>query len=84
LVEAVKLSLERTPPELASDILDRGIILTGGGALLKNFDIRLREDTSMGIHLADDPLTCVVEGCGKILDNPEQYEKVLLRQKRSV
>ncbi|MBN1407194.1 MAG: rod shape-determining protein [Calditrichaceae bacterium] len=83
IVEAVKLSLERTPPELASDILDRGIILTGGGALLKGLDIRLREETSMAIHVAEDPLTCVVDGCGKILDHPEQYEKVLLKQKRS-
>jgi len=84
IVEAVKLSLERTPPELASDILDRGIILTGGGALLKNLDVRLREDTSMAIHIAEDPLTSVARGCGKILDSPETYEKVLLRQKRVV
>ncbi|MEJ2543706.1 MAG: rod shape-determining protein [Calditrichaceae bacterium] len=83
IVEAVKLSLERTPPELASDILDRGIILTGGGALLKGLDARLREETSMAIHVAEDPLTCVVDGCGKILDHPEQFEKVLLKQKRS-
>jgi rod shape-determining protein MreB len=83
IVEAVKLSLERTPPELASDILDRGIILTGGGALLKGLDSRLREETSMAIHVADDPLLCVVDGCGKILDHPEQYEKVLLKQKRN-
>lgn len=83
IVEAVKLSLERTPPELASDILDRGIILTGGGALLKGLDARLREETSMAIHVAEDPLLCVVNGCGKILDHPEQYEKVLLKQKRS-
>ncbi len=83
IVEALKLSLERTPPELASDILDRGIILTGGGALLKGLDVRLREETSMAIHVAEDPLLCVVNGCGKILDHPEQYEKVLLKQKRS-
>ena len=83
IVEAVKLSLERTPPELASDILDRGIILTGGGALLKGLDARLREETSMAIHVAEDPLLCVVNGCGKILDHPEQYEKVLLKQKRT-
>ena len=83
IVEAVKLSLERTPPELASDILDRGIILTGGGALLKNLDIRLREDTSMAIHVADDPLTCVARGCGLILDQPEKYEKVLLKHRRN-
>ena len=83
IIEAVKLSLERTPPELASDILDRGIILTGGGALLKGLDVRLREETSMAIHVAEDPLLCAVNGCGKILDHPEQYEKVLLKQKRS-
>jgi len=84
VVEAVKLSLERTPPELASDILDRGIILTGGGALLGNLDLRLREDTSMAIHVADDPLSCVARGCGAILDEPERYDKVLLKNRRSV
>jgi rod shape-determining protein MreB len=82
IVEAVKVALERTPPELASDILDRGIVLTGGGALLKNFDERRREDTSLPIHVAEDPLTCVVRGCGKILEDFERYEKVLLRSRR--
>lgn len=84
IVEAVKLSLERTPPELASDILDHGIILTGGGALLKGLDERLRQDTQMAVHIAEDPLTCVVRGCGKILDEPEKYEKVLLKHRRSM
>jgi rod shape-determining protein MreB and related proteins len=83
IIEAVKLSLERTPPELASDILDRGIVLTGGGALLKNLDARMREDTSLPIHVAEDPLTCVVRGCGKILENFEYYEKVLLKHRRA-
>jgi len=83
IVEAVKLSLERTPPELASDILDRGIILTGGGALLKNLDTRLREDTSMAIHVAEDPLTCVARGCGIVLDEPEKFDKVLLKHRRN-
>ena len=82
IIEAVRVSLERTAPELASDILDRGIVLTGGGALLKNFDVRMREDTSLPIHISDDPLTCVVRGCGKILENFEHYEKVLLKQRR--
>ncbi len=82
IVEAVRLSLERIAPELASDILDRGIILTGGGSLLKNLDARMREDTSLPVHLADDPLTCVVRGCGKIIENFEMYEKVLLKQRR--
>jgi rod shape-determining protein MreB len=82
IVEAVKMSLERIAPELASDILDRGIVLTGGGALLKNFDARMREETSLPVHIAEDPLTCVVRGCGKILENFERYEKVLLRHRR--
>jgi rod shape-determining protein MreB len=84
IIDAIKLSLERTPPELASDILDRGIILTGGGALLKNFDVRIREETSMAIHVAEDPLTCAARGCGNVLDEPERYEKVLLKQRRNV
>jgi rod shape-determining protein MreB len=82
IIEAVKVALERTPPELASDILDRGIVLTGGGALLKNLDERMREDTSLPIHIAEDPLTCVVRGCGIILEDFERYEKVLLKQRR--
>ena len=82
ILEAVKVALEQTPPELASDILDRGIVLTGGGALLKNLDERMREDTSLPIHVSEDPLTCVVRGCGIILDDFEGYEKVLLKQRR--
>jgi rod shape-determining protein MreB len=83
IIDAIKLSLERTPPELASDILDRGIILTGGGALLRNLDVRIREETSMPIHVAEDPLTCVARGCGSILDEPDRYDKVLLKQRRT-
>ncbi len=71
IVDAIKLSLERTPPELSADILDRGIILTGGGALLKGIDERIKEETNLPIIVADDPLTCVVRGTGKILDNIE-------------
>ena len=82
IIEAIKMSLERTPPELAADILDRGIILTGGGALLRNLDVRIRKETSMAILIADDPLTCVVRGCGKILENPEKYQKVLVQNRK--
>ncbi len=82
IIEAVKIALERTPPELASDILDRGIVLTGGGSMLKNLDQRMIEDTSLPVHVAEDPLTCVARGCGKILENFEKYEKVLLKQRR--
>jgi rod shape-determining protein MreB and related proteins len=80
IVDAVKQSLEKTPPELAADIRDRGIIVTGGGALLKGLATRLREETSLPVHLADDPLTCVVRGTGMVLDNMERYSKVLLRK----
>jgi rod shape-determining protein MreB len=79
IVDAVKLSLEKTPPELSADIRDRGIILTGGGSLLRGMEIRLREETSLPVALADDPLTCVVRGTGMVLDDFEKYEKVLLR-----
>jgi rod shape-determining protein MreB len=68
IVDAVRIALERTPPELASDIVDKGIVLAGGGALLRNLDVLLREETGLPIMLADDPLTAVVMGAGKVLD----------------
>src|SRR6059036_256459 len=68
IVEAVRIGLERTPPELASDIVDKGIVLAGGGALLRNLDTLLREETGLPVMLADDPLTAVVMGAGKVLD----------------
>ncbi len=68
VVDAVKTALEKTPPELASDIVDNGIVLTGGGALLANLDILLRERTGLPVSLAEDPLTCVVLGSGKVLE----------------
>jgi rod shape-determining protein MreB len=68
VVESVRIALERTPPELASDIIDKGLILAGGGALLRNLDVLLREETGMPVTLADDPLTAVVMGAGKVLD----------------
>ena len=82
IVEAVRQSLERTPPELASDILDRGIILTGGGALLRSLDKRLRQETNLPVVIAEDPLTCVVRGTGKVLENMQQYSKVLMKSRR--
>ncbi|MEW5701888.1 MAG: rod shape-determining protein [Candidatus Zixiibacteriota bacterium] len=82
IVEAVRQSLERTPPELSADILDRGIILTGGGALLRGLDKRLRQETNLPVIVADDPLTCVVRGTGKVLENMGQYSKVLMRSRR--
>ena len=82
IVEAVKQALEETPPELSADILDKGIILTGGGALLKGLDKRLREETNLPVNLADDPLTCVVRGTGKVLENMAFFSKVLIKSRR--
>ncbi|MBM3320754.1 MAG: rod shape-determining protein [Candidatus Eisenbacteria bacterium] len=79
IVDAVRRSLENTPPELAADIVDRGIVVTGGGALLRGLDKLLREETNLPINLVEDPLTAVVLGTGKILDEPENYEKVLMK-----
>src|SRR5512137_2371896 len=82
IVEAVKVTLERTPPELSADILDRGIMLTGGGALLKGLDERIRLETNLPVHVAEDPLTAVARGAGKIIENLNEYSKVLIRSKR--
>ncbi|MCH8304629.1 MAG: rod shape-determining protein [Candidatus Marinimicrobia bacterium] len=77
IVQSVTESLEKTPPELSSDILDRGIILTGGGALLKGLDQRLRDETDLPVNVAEDPLLTVAYGTGKILENIEKYTTVL-------
>jgi len=82
IVNALRESLERTPPELAADIVDRGIFLTGGGALLRGLDLLLREITNLNIRVAQDPLTSVVHGAGKILEQPDDFEKVLLASHR--
>ena len=69
MVNAIRVALERTPPELSADIIDRGIVLAGGGALLKNLDKRIREETGLPVCIADDPLCCVVLGTSKILSD---------------
>jgi len=69
IVDAVRVALERTPPELSADIIDRGVVLTGGGALLANLDKRLRTETGLPVFVADDPLTSVVLGAGKMLSD---------------
>jgi rod shape-determining protein MreB len=78
----VRQSLERTPPELSADILDRGVMITGGGALLKGLDERIRMETSLPVHIADEPLTAVVRGAGKVIDNLNHFSKVLIRNRR--
>jgi rod shape-determining protein MreB and related proteins len=82
IIDAVRLSLEQTPPELASDILDRGIVLTGGGALLRGLDKRIRQETNLPVIVADDPLTCVARGTGYVLENMQKFQKVLMRSRR--
>ena len=68
IVDAIKSTLERTPPELSADIIDNGIMLTGGGALLRGLDMLINRETGMLVHVAEDPLDCVVNGTGKCLD----------------
>ena len=77
IVEAVKVALEATPPELAADIADKGIMLTGGGALLRGLDAEIRDHTGLPVTIADDPLSCVVLGCGKVLEHPKWMKGVL-------
>ena len=79
IVEAVKIALERTPPELAADIVDKGIVLTGGGALLRNLDVLLREETGLPVMVADDPLTAVAIGTGRTLDELPLLKDVAIR-----
>ncbi len=76
IVDAVRVALERTPPELSADIVDRGIVMTGGGALLKNLDKRLREETGLPLAMAEDPLACVVLGVGKMLSDFTLLRKI--------
>ncbi|MCX5893574.1 MAG: rod shape-determining protein [Deltaproteobacteria bacterium] len=78
IVAAVKTALEQTPPELAADIVDRGIYLTGGGALLKGLDELLKQETGLPIKIADDPLSTVVLGCGRALDNLNILKEVMV------
>ena len=78
IVEAVMLALERTPPELSADIVDKGIVLTGGGAQLKNLDVLLREETSLPVMVCDEPVSAVVLGSGKTLDHPDLLKEVTI------
>ncbi len=76
IVEAVKIALERTPPELAADIVDKGVVVTGGGSLIRGLDILLRESTGLPITLAEDPLSAVALGAGRLLSDPNLLKKV--------
>ena len=82
IVDAVKSTLDRTPPELAADIMDKGIVLTGGGALLKGLDERLKHETGMPVHLTENPLSCVAIGSGKCLEEFEALKPMLIASSR--
>lgn len=82
IIEAIRLTLERTPPELAADIVNSGIYLAGGGSLLRGIDILIREETNLPVTIAADPHKAVVIGAGRILDDMPQYEKVIFQMKR--
>ena len=77
IVNAVRRALEITPPELSSDLVDRGVLLTGGGALVRGLDLLIAHEVGLPVRIADDPLTCVVRGTGQILDQPERFADVL-------
>jgi rod shape-determining protein MreB and related proteins len=83
IIDAVKNTLDRCPPELAADVMDKGIVLTGGGALLKGMDERLKHETGMPIHVAESPLSCVAIGSGKCLEEFEVLKRVLVSSSRS-
>ena len=76
IVNAIKTTLERTPPELASDIAERGITLAGGGSLLRNLNVRIEQETNIKTRYCEDPITAVARGVGKALDNIELIRKV--------
>ena len=80
IIDAIKETIEETPPELVADIMDQGIVLAGGGALLAGLDKRVAEATQMPVHIADDPLTCVVRGTGRVLEDLDSLERVLVSE----
>lgn len=82
IVDSIKYTLEKTPPELAADIMDRGIMLTGGGALLSGLDKLIKEETGMSVTIAENPLDCVVMGAGKVLDEIDVLKKVLISPRK--
>lgn len=76
IITAIQDTIEETPPELISDIMEKGIILAGGGSLLKDIDKKIEEETKMNVWIADDPITCVVRGCGEVLEKPSLLNKI--------
>ena len=77
IVDSIKRTLERTPPELAADIVERGIMLAGGGALIRGINDLVTKETGIFTHIAEDPLLCVVNGCGEILDDFRKLKRIV-------
>ena len=82
IIDAVRTTLDQTPPELAGDIMDRGLVLTGGGALLRGLDERIRHETGMPVHIAEEPLHSVAMGSGKCVEEFEALQQVLVSEPR--
>ena len=83
IVDLVKATLEKTPPELASDIVERGITLTGGGALIKNIDMLISQKTEIPVYIADRPLDCVANGTGKTIEDMDKLRTALINARKS-
>jgi rod shape-determining protein MreB len=83
ILEAIKVTLERTPPELAADIMDRGIVMSGGGSMLRNLDVLINRETGMPVHLTEEPLLGVVRGAGKVLEEIETLRRVATASRRA-
>jgi rod shape-determining protein MreB len=84
ILEITKISLERTPPELAADLIEHGIVMAGGGSLLKGLDKLISEETGLPVHIAEDPLTAVANGTGKVLSEIRYLKKVTISVKSEV
>ncbi|WP_372735969.1 rod shape-determining protein, partial [Nocardioides sp.] len=84
IIDAVRVTLDKTPPELAGDIMDRGLVLTGGGALLRGLDERLRHETGMPVHVAESPLTSVALGAGRCVEDFEALQQVFVADRRRI
>ena len=82
IIEIIKATLEKTPPELASDIMEKGIVLAGGGALIQNLDKLVSVKTGMPVYIADEPLDCVVKGTEKTIEDLEKLKSVLINSRR--
>jgi rod shape-determining protein MreB and related proteins len=78
IVDVVRVALENTPPELSSDLVDTGIVMAGGGSLLRGLDRLLSKETALPVRIAEDPLFCVVKGAGRVLEELDQFKDVLL------